>query len=160
MKHLGGAKIKNYQTLINKTKQEREQLTLEYRALQSKMDKLNSRIKGYQEELTKITSQSNSLIVSEHAMIRYLERVYKLDLFKIEAEIASAELFTKVQELGSGTYSCEDGYSAKVVDGVVVTILDNKLHTNRYTHTKKPKVQLKPKVTANREVQEYYEEVE
>jgi len=134
MKQLSGAKIKHYNTLISKAKLEREQLSQEYRALQSKMDKTNNLLKHYEEALVEVTASSTTLIVSEHALLRYLERVYKLDLFKIETEIASKELFIKVQELGNGTYSCEGDFNAKVVDGVVVTVLDSK-----DTHTTKRK---------------------
>ena len=156
MKHLGGAKIKQYQTLISKAKLDKEQLTEEYRALQSKMDKANSLIKRYQGELDKVVSKSNSLIVSEHAMLRYLERVYKLDLLKIEQEIASKNLYVQVEALGNGTYSCDESYSAKVVDGVVVTILDNK--NKQTSRSKKTKSFLKTNESSERDIEAYYEE--
>jgi len=156
MKHLGGTKIKQYQTLISKAKLNKEELTEEYRALQSKMDKANSLIKRYQGELDKVVSKSNSLIVSEHAMLRYLERVYKLDLLKIEQEIASKNLYVQVEALGNGTYSCDESYSAKVVDGVVVTILDNK--NKQTSRSKKTKSFLKTNESSERDIEAYYEE--
>ncbi|SFV64261.1 hypothetical protein MNB_SM-4-1677 [hydrothermal vent metagenome] len=61
--------------------------------------------------------------MSEHAIVRYLQRVYKLDLEDIVNEIASPQLFTQVKEFGNGVYSCEESFRAKVVDGVIVTIL-------------------------------------
>ncbi|MDF1879051.1 hypothetical protein JHD46_05280 [Sulfurimonas sp. SAG-AH-194-C20] len=165
MKQLSGAKIKHYNTLISKAKLEREQLSQEYRTLQSKMDKTNNLLKRYEEALVEVSASSTTLIVSEHALLRYLERVYKLDLSKIEIEIASKELFIKVQELGNGTYSCEGDFSAKVVDGVIVTVLDSK--KNHTTKRKKKSVRdrsttAKPKSRSplQRDLQEYYEEVE
>ena len=149
MKYLGAAKIKQYQTLIAKVKLERDQLTQEYRALQSKMDKANNLIKRYEDELVKLKDSSGALIVSEHAMLRYLERVYKLDLFKIESEIASQELLNKVQELGSGTYSCDESYSAKVVDGVVVTILDTQDKKAFKKKTKNRSMKIKPQTESS-----------
>ncbi len=140
MKNLSGAKMKQYQTLIAKVKLEHEQLIQEYKALKSKMDKSTKLIKNYEEELIKLKNSNSALIVSEHAILRYLERVYKLDLFKIEAEIASQELFTKVQEFGSGTYTSTEGYRVKVVDGVVVTILNQQ--TQSHSSKKKKKINI------------------
>ena len=156
MKHLGGTKIKQYQTLISKAKLDKEQLTEEYRALQSKMDKASGLIKRYQGELEKVVATSSSLIVSEHAMLRYLERVYKLDLLKIEQEIASKNLYVQVEALGNGTYSCDESYSVKVVDGVIVTILDNK--NKQTSRSKKYKSFLKPSESSERDIKAYYEE--
>jgi len=161
MKQLSGAKMKHYTTLISKAKFEREQLSQEYRTLQSKMDKANNLIEKYENELAKLTSTQSTLVVSEHALLRYLERVYKLDLLKIEAEIASSDLLSKVSKLGNGTYSSGEGYSAKVVDGVVVTILDE---ANQHTTPKKKKsvrdrsTLVKPKLhnALQRDLEDYY----
>jgi len=160
MKQLTGAKIKHYNTLISKAKLEREQVSQEHRALQSKMDKTNNLLKRYEEVLVEVTASSTTLIESEHALLRYLQRVYKLDLSKIEAEISPKELFLKVQELGNGTYCCEGGFSAKVVDGVIVTILDDaKYHKGPKKKSIRDRSTLvKPK--AKRALQEYYEEVQ
>lgn len=50
-----------------------------------------------QKELDSLKANSKDIIVSEHAMIRYLQRVYKLDLEKIEKEILTDDLKSKVK---------------------------------------------------------------
>jgi len=124
MKHLTGAKIKQYQTLLAKVKLEQEQYKEEYRALQSKIDKANNLKKRYESALVNIRTSQEGLIVSEHAQLRYLERVYKLDLDKIQSEILTPTLLSKVEEFGNGTYRSKDEYGVRVVDGVVVTVLE------------------------------------
>jgi len=123
MQHLGGAKIKNLQVLITKKELEQERLKDEFNALQSRRDKLSNQIKKYKEEIESLKSSTDSIIVSEHAILRYLQRVYELDIAKIEAEIVSPKLYSQVKEYGSGTYH-SDGFSIKVVDGVVVTVIE------------------------------------
>jgi len=159
MQHLKGVRIKQLNTMIAKAKLERVHLSEEFSTLQSKMDKTNNTIKKYEDELAKLTVLSDSLVVSEHAILRYLERVYKLDLLKIEEEIASPSLYEKVQILGSGTYSCDDDYSAKVVDGIIVTILPNdKSLQRKATKARNTKVKLDKADSLKEEVAAYYEE--
>jgi len=48
----------------------------------------------------------------------------KLDLDKIQSEILTPTLLSKVEEFGNGTYRSKDEYGVRVVDGVVVTVLE------------------------------------
>lgn len=124
MKNLSGIKIKKLHSLLAKTQLEKQNLQEQKSVLQSKIDKVTNRIKKYEEEIEQLTQQSSSLIVSEHALLRYLERVYKLDLQKIEKEILPKDLEVKIKSLGNGTYSCGDSYSIKVKNNVVVSVLE------------------------------------
>ena len=123
MKNLKATKMKHLQTMISKSRLNCTQLKEESRVLQSKLDKEKNLLKKYEAEMSQLTRLDDSLIVSEHAIVRYLQRIYKLDLEDIINEIASPQLFTQVKEFGNGVYSCEESFRAKVVDGVVVTIL-------------------------------------
>jgi len=125
MQHLAGAKIKSLQVLITKKELEKEQLNREFNELQSKKDKLNHQLQKYNDEIKQLSSSQNKFIVSEHALLRYLQRVYELDLSKIEKEILTPETQLKIAEFGNGTYPGE-GFSIKVVDGIVVTIIGDR----------------------------------
>lgn len=125
MKHLSGAKIKHLQTAIKKANLEKEQLAQEAKLLKNKIDKSNSLIKKYQKELNELIASSDTLLVSEHAILRYLERVYKLNLSKIEKEIVSPKIIQQVKDLGNGTYH-DNNIAIKVIDNVVVTVLGDK----------------------------------
>jgi len=125
MEHLAGAKIKHLQTIIKKAKLEKEQLAKENKLLKNKIDKNNSLIKKHQQELDELIASSGTLLVSEHAILRYLQRTYKLDLSKIEKEIMTPKLLQQVKDLGNGTYHNGD-IRIKVIDNIVVTILEQK----------------------------------
>ena len=58
-------------------------------------------------------------------MIRYLQRVYKLDLEKIEKEILTDDLKSKVKAFGNGTYIVDKDFSIKICNNTVVTILES-----------------------------------
>jgi len=123
MKNLEGARMKHLQTMISKSKLHTLALREESSTLQSRLAKESNLLKKYEDELSSITRLGDSLVVSEHAIVRYLQRVYKLDLEDIVNEIATPQLFTQVKEFGNGVYSCEESFRAKIVDGVIVTIL-------------------------------------
>lgn len=122
MKHLHGSDIKNKQVLISKLRLEKENLQLQQKELQRAVAIKENQLKKHEEELLKM-QESSELIVSEHALLRYLERVYKLDLSKLQNEITPQELKAQIKEYGNGTYK-HDNFSIKVVDNVIVTVLN------------------------------------
>ena len=66
------------------------------------------------------------LTVSDHALVRYVERAYGLDLDAVRAEIAPPELHAVAARLGDGEFPVEGGagtHYAVVTDGCVVTVL-------------------------------------
>lgn len=120
--HLKGSQIKSIQVLISKINFEIDNIKAQQTFLQSSMDKQLAQLKKYQEELLSLQMDSKEIIISEHAILRYLERVYKLDITKLYKEIVTPKVQEQIKEFGNGTYSVE-AFSIKVVDNVVVTIL-------------------------------------
>ena len=123
MKHLDGAKIKNLQVMITKIKLEIDDLKTQQRSIGESMNKKLSMMQKYEEELQTIKERAKDLILSEHAILRYLERVYKLDTNKLYEEIVTQELKHNYERLGNGSYSVQD-CMVKIVDNVIVTVLE------------------------------------
>ena len=75
--------------------------------------------------LNEIKSLSKQeVIVSEHAVLRYLERVKGIDLNSIKKEILSDYTLKFIEKLkGNGVFPNEKGFSLKVKDNVVITII-------------------------------------
>lgn len=69
-----------------------------------------------------MTEDTGTMIVSDHAIVRYLERVACIPRSSIEREILSPELEDVVKQLGDGTYPV-NGFRVVVEDNTVVTIL-------------------------------------
>ncbi len=62
--------------------------------------------------------------VSEHAIVRYFERVKGFDIAAIEREILSDPILKQVQTLGgNGTYPNANGYSVVMKSHTVTTIV-------------------------------------
>ena len=75
-----------------------------------------------EQELQQLKKQSEAIIVSEHAMLRYFERVLKFNLQEIREKILPPSLEEKVRTLGSGTYPA-NGHRVRVKGNVAITIL-------------------------------------
>jgi len=149
MKNLKSTKIKSLSTQIEKFKLELTAKHSEFKLMKEELELKEAHLKKMQSDLQALKEHSDELIISEHALLRYLERVYKLDLSKLTKEIVPDALTTTIKELGNGEYHTEEGYSVKVVDNVVVTILDEEI--------KQPIKTIKKKKVTNRSKKPSYE---
>lgn len=62
--------------------------------------------------------------VSDHAMVRYLERVKSIDISVIEKEILTDDVLAMVNQLGgTGMYPIGEGFKIRMKDYTVVTIM-------------------------------------
>lgn len=69
--------------------------------------------------------KSQNLVISDHAMVRYLERCEGVDIEAIENKLLSTELLSYYKNLGDGTYPINEGKLRVVIkNGVIVTILN------------------------------------
>ncbi len=62
------------------------------------------------------------MYVSDHAVLRHLERAYGLDVEKIRAEIASPTVMI-AEAFGCGTVIGLNGTRVIIRDGIVATVL-------------------------------------
>ena len=65
-----------------------------------------------------------SIHVSDHAVLRYLERVHLMDVEEIRTGMIDLKTQENMLFLGDGRYPIGGGYQALVQGGVVVTIID------------------------------------
>lgn len=78
------------------------------------------------EQILESTESSDELIVSDHSLIRYLERVKGIDVEALREEIVSDEMRTLYKSLGDGKYPIEQtGGRAVIKNGIVVSIVEN-----------------------------------
>lgn len=74
----------------------------------------------------KILSQGkeNEIIISEHAILRYIERVLAIPLEEINQKLLPDKLMEQIKILGDGSYPVEEGkYRIIVKDNVIVTVI-------------------------------------
>jgi len=112
-----------------------KQLQVHIADVKAKINNLKLEISGknkelslHEKELKTLTEKLNSFekkdtIISEHAYLRYFERVLGYDLEKIGKEILSEDILKMMETLGSsGKYPNQKGYRLVIKNNVVVTI--------------------------------------
>jgi len=115
--------IKGLETRRNKLQAQRKQLNIEIQEKQQESAGLKSRIDTLQKKIEKLKSKkSNNLIVSEHALLRYIERVIGIDLQEIQNKVLPPEKVLEVKAMGNCTYGLGD-HKITIKDGIVVTVL-------------------------------------
>ncbi len=119
-------KAKQLETQIKKLWTDAETLKLDLgiktREYQHKLDS----IKKLKFELEKVNSvETKTLKVSEHAILRYIERVSGIRIEEIEQKILSESLIKLVEKLdyNNGTYPMNEDFSVIIKDLTVVTII-------------------------------------
>jgi predicted RNase H-like nuclease (RuvC/YqgF family) len=75
------------------------------------------------EKLERLTKKAEEPILTDHALVRYLERVKGIDIAQMKKEILNDKLRELIGTLGNGKFPC-DGFTAIVKDNQVITILD------------------------------------
>lgn len=75
------------------------------------------------EKLERLTKKAEEPILTDHALVRYIERVKGIDIAQMKKEILNDKLRDLISTLGNGKFPC-DGFTAIVKDNQVITILD------------------------------------
>ena len=119
--------------LVNKLNPIRDKNTI----LKTQRDSLNITIERNLATIKELEEQIHELRnpnipkVSEHAIVRYFERVLGFDIETIQDEILTPEILTMMETLGkNGTYPLGEEFRIKVKDNTVVTILPKKYEEN------------------------------
>lgn len=113
--------LKKLQSLLIKQKSEIDLIKRERQLINERLSVAERNLRNTEEELKKLKT-GNKIIVSEHAVLRYLERTMELDLKAVENEILTEETVKQYRTLGNGKYPVSNGCKAVIKDNVVLTI--------------------------------------
>lgn len=116
-------KIKGIKTRLKEAKEDQgllhQRLSNAHAAYTEKTKEVN-KLKNQLSAIQK--SKAGKIKVTEHAILRYLERVEELDIAAVEQQIVTPELIEMTATLGgSGKYPI-NGFLVVMKKGVVVTI--------------------------------------
>jgi hypothetical protein len=113
--------LKSLQTQLKKLESEKQEL----RKVVSETTKLISQKDAKINEIKKLIQKQSEkeTIISEHAILRYLERVEGIDLETIKQKILTSDIKNHMKVLGNnGKYKIDSTFYVVIKDNVVVTI--------------------------------------
>jgi len=89
-------------------------------AIQEEIDKCQAAIIATEKEIYKL--ESIGPIVSEHAILRYLERIMNIDISEIKDKILDGGIYEQVKTLSSGHFVSANGFKVVSRNNVIVTV--------------------------------------
>ena len=126
MNTTNSAQLKHLQTMRTEAVAEIQVAREEQRAASDKVTKLQARINSLDQQIRDLTTRAPDPIVSEHALLRYFERVEGYDLEAIKKKILPEPVAQQIKTIRSGTFPVGNNGSSfrlRVKDHVVITIL-------------------------------------
>ena len=112
--------LKQLQTQLATLKRESASAKERQREVQSLIQDLARQIQSVEKSIDTLTKLGP--VVSEHAILRYLERVKGINIDDVRAEILPESVKATVCELGNGQYPVGN-FKIRVRDGVVITVI-------------------------------------
>ncbi|MEW6732137.1 MAG: hypothetical protein AB1489_12485 [Acidobacteriota bacterium] len=109
----------------------RDKLTVEVEHLLEQKRELDrtycdkkKKLEEINKEIQKLRTTSPEPIVSEHALLRYLERVKGIDLHAIKREILTEQIVAAINQVGSCKISNGNGIKFVVKDRTIISVVD------------------------------------
>ena len=115
--------IKGLKSQIKKLEGEAESIKIEVSNKQREYNAKLNQAKNIQEELDKLDNDK-TLRVTEHAIVRYLERVKGVNISEIEKEILNSDVLKMVNTLGGTGGYPTNGFKVLIKDYTVTTIIN------------------------------------
>ncbi len=126
------AELKALETRRNKLQAEKKVLGQEINDKQGQFGIFNRKIKELQENIEALKKRApKNIVVTEHAMLRYLERVDGLDLQELHDRILTPESQTIIDKLGTCRINTPDEVVLVVRDKNVITIAEKFKKTDK-----------------------------
>lgn len=113
--------LKSFQRRLNDVKEKLRIAQIEEKQKKKEIAELNREQNELQKKLR--AAKEKEVTVSEHAMLRYFERVLGYDLDEIRAKIVPDETKAFVDQFRSGEFPVNGEFRIKVKDKTVITIL-------------------------------------
>lgn len=114
--------LKRLQSNLVKANEELTHLFSEKAKVSNAVNKATQVVNNISKKIKQLTARSNPIVVTEHATLRYIERVVGINLDDIHNIILNDEVKAKVKAFGNGKYEVEGGFSVVVKENTIVTV--------------------------------------
>lgn len=116
------AKANDLKALQMKQKDLDSQKLILLRKMAEVQQELNKVHKNYDVISKQIDQLTKDFTVTEHALLRYCERIYNIDLNEMSKKIIESESLKKYDLYGNGEYPLGNGLKMIIKDKIIVTI--------------------------------------
>lgn len=113
--------LKGLETKLATLEQERNTQIQIVTESQTKLTKLKGDINAITNEIWKLKNSKTDIVVTEHAVLRYIQHVMGIDLEEVSRNILPEPMKNNALLIGDGKYHL-GGVTRVVKDGAVVTV--------------------------------------
>lgn len=113
----------NLKDRLEYLKREQKDLDEEVRSLQKKLSKKSKEIEQVKAAIEEEELRNRPISVTDHALIRYMERVLGIDVEKIRNDMITEETKRVIYSVGSGKIPIGDGHRLWVKDRTITTVV-------------------------------------
>lgn len=117
---------------INKLIEKSDELQAELAKLKSeklqirnKSQSVIDQLKNIENKIEELRLSQTEIIISDHAIVRYLERVEGIDMEDVKKKIATEKVTELINKLGNGIFPVNDVFKITVNKKVITTVLLN-----------------------------------
>lgn len=114
-------KIKSINTQIKQLESSLQTLNEDVRTKQKAASAMSNRVTALKEKLLNIQTHTATPIISEHAILRYLERVKGVDIEELKNEILDHNTVAQIKFAGNCTIK-KANYTLVVKNNTIITI--------------------------------------
>jgi len=114
--------LKRLQSNLVKANEELAHLFSEKAKVSNAVNKATQVVNNINKKIKQLTARNKPVVVTEHATLRYIERVIGINLDDIHNIILNDEVKAKVKAFGNGKYEVEGGFSVVVKENTIVTV--------------------------------------
>lgn len=112
--------LKGLKTQIDREQGELNALLEEQKTVNGKINSKLELLKGLRAKFKSLTTEKK-IVVSEHAILRYIERIMGVDLEEVRIKILPEDKKEMIKTLGNAKYPI-NGHSIVVKDNIVITV--------------------------------------
>lgn len=113
--------LKGLQTQRDKLKATIKGLRGQSTDLNTEINQKNQKLKNIEKKINEIENSNSEIVITEHARLRYIERVIGINLEELDAKIIDEATKDIVKKMGSGTYPV-GGHQIVVKKNTIVTV--------------------------------------
>lgn len=113
--------LDKYESLLSETENPNNKESPQQKDYEENLNNLREAYEDLFEEIC--NSSFGEILVTEHALLRFIQRAYGVNIERLSQEIAS-DIAHYVGTLGSGKFPLSRGGRAIVQNGVVVTVVE------------------------------------
>lgn len=115
--------LKGLETKLKNLTKERETHKQLANETQKKLSKINQEMQSINDEIWKLKNKKEDIIVTEHAIIRYIQNIMGIDMDELAKKILPDEVKQRALAMGDGKYTHNE-VTLVVKDGAIVTVYE------------------------------------